>query len=546
MANHISVEHVPAAQDDYEIKVMVDALSDGGYAITGVGLDPRGKAIEKTKRVRKASSKAKITDTKRFVTNLVNAALVTNVAKSQKRNTSDSLDETNPYVIACRRVMESEHPINPKWNNETRQTALTYFSRHTLPFLSKLEDVEFLSSDREALKQEIFKNISGNARSGGVDRQMRQTVQKHLDEADAIYAAMRQEDPSLPAIVFSEGKRKARIQTETIKSLPRAVRRRFVRELEKRITKEPQMVFGAVLMWDGGLRTGEAAAVIYEIDIRNIDEIYVVEVEWQEKSGLRSAILKTKNAYRMVPLSYWGITMLQRCMAEMPSSTEGEKNPSYAPLRKRDLSAWVRSVLTECGCDETFWDVLHGEEQRNPDRDDEGNPIYDLSAYVLRRDRCGIWRNVCGLTQLECDYYLGHVIKLSQRKRNDMRTTESLSKTGKKLERFVYDPLVSRNPYYNPIELKHGEDVESIPFEATRIVNHTGTTLQVSLEASAEIVGKPIILILPANAQIKNMRRRSSRTLDRRPDKPIIGTGQEGFPNEQYENRRGLVESPGM
>ena len=33
MANHISVEHVPAAQDVYEIKVMVDALSDGGYAI---------------------------------------------------------------------------------------------------------------------------------------------------------------------------------------------------------------------------------------------------------------------------------------------------------------------------------------------------------------------------------------------------------------------------------------------------------------------------------------------------------------------------------
>ena len=140
MANHISVEHVPAAQDVYEIKVMVDALSDGGYAITGVGLDPRGKAIEKTKRVRKAISKAKIYDTKRFVKNLVNAALVTNVAKSQKRNTSDSLDETNPYVIAFRRVMESEHPINPKWNNETRQTALTYFSRHTLPFLVKFED----------------------------------------------------------------------------------------------------------------------------------------------------------------------------------------------------------------------------------------------------------------------------------------------------------------------------------------------------------------------------------------------------------------------
>ena len=545
MSNHISVEHFPSAQGGYEIKVIVDPLPDGGYAIIGVGLDLKGKSIEKTKRVRKAGSKAKIADTKRFVRNLVNAALTTGMVKSQKRSTADNPDENNPYVAAFRRIVESEHPINSKWNSETRQSALTYFSRHTLTFLSKMDDGEFLSSDREALKQEIFDIISSNAHSRGIDRQMRQTAQKHLDEAESIYAAMRQEDPLLPVIRFSDGRKKQNIQAEMIKSLPRAVRRWFVHELENRIAKEPQMVFGTILMWDAGLRTGEAAAVIYALDVRFIGETHaVVEVEWQEKNGLRSAILKTKNAYRIVPLSYWGLTMLQRCVAEITRNTQDKKKSPYAPLRKRDLSAWVRSVLTECGCDEAFWDALQGEEQKNPDRDDAGNPIYDLSAYVLRRDRCGIWRNVCGLTQLECDYYLGHAIKLSQRKRNDMRTAESLLLTCEKLERFVYEPKISQNPYHKPIELKHGEDVEFIPFEAFRFVNHSGTTLQVGLEAMAEIVGTPITLILPADAQAKNMRRRSSRTLDHRPDKPIIGTRQEGILDEQHEIRRGLVEPP--
>ena len=523
MANHVSVEHVAAAQDGHEIKVVVDALPDGGYAVVGIGLDAKGKAVTKTRRVRKVSSKAKISGAKKYVSNLVNAALAVGMVKSQKRDTADGLDENNSYVIAFRRVVESGHPINPKWNSDTRQTALTYFSRHTLAFLSKLDDAEFLTSDREALKQAIFDSIGSNARSRGVDRQIRQTLHKHLDEAEAIYAAMRQEDPLLPAIVLSGDRKKQNIQQETIKSLPRAVRRRFARELGKRITTDPKLVFGAVLMWDCGLRTGEAAAVIYELDIRLIDETCaVVEVEWQEKNGFRSAILKTKNAYRIVPLSYWGTTMLQRCVAAMPPSAESEKAPPNAPLRKRNLSAWVRSVLSDCGCDEAFWDGILTEEQRNPDRDDDGNPIYDLSAYALRRDRCGIWRNVCGLTQIECDYYLGHAIKLSQRKRHDMRTTESLTLTAAKLERFVYDPLVSQNPYHKPIELRHGEDIESIAYEASRLVNNTNTTLQIELDATAEIVGKPITLILPANAQIIKICRRSSRTLDRRPDKPII------------------------
>lgn len=538
MRNQISVEHFPAVQEGFEIKVSVSAQTRGGYSITGVGLDRKGRPVARSKRVRHAENKSKVSAKKSLVKNLVNAALTTSVAKSQKRNTSDSLDENNQYVIAFRQVAESEHPINPKWSIDTRQTALTYFSRHTLVFLGEFDDIEFLSSDREALKQEIFDSISDNARSQGIDRQMRQTLQKHLDEADAIYAAMRQEDPSLPAIVFSEGKRKARIQTETIKSLPRAVRRRFVCELEKRIATEPQMVFGAILMWDGGLRTGEAAAVIYSLDIRFIDETNaVVEVEWQEKNGFRSAILKTKNAYRIVPLSYWGITMLQRCLGAMPSAcTKSRNQPLAAPLRKRDLSAWVRAVLADCGCDELFWQDMQTEEQRNPDKDDEGNPIYDLSAYVLRRDRCGIWRNVCGLTQAECDYYLGHAIKFSQRKRNDMRATESLALTAKKLERFVYDPMISQNPYHKPVELRHGEDVELIPYEAIRLVNSTDTTLLVGLEAVAELISEPISLILSSDAKMQSMRRRSSRTLDRRPNRPIIGTMQEGIPYANTEN----------
>ena len=117
-----------------------------------------------------------------------------------------------------------------------------------------------------------------------------------------------------------------------------------------------------------------------------------------------------------------------------------------------------------------------------------------------------------------------------------MRATESLALTAKKLERFVYDPMISQNPYHKPVELRHGEDVELIPYEAIRLINNTDATLQIGLDALAEIVGKPITLIISPATEIKNMRRRSSRTLDRRPDKPITGTNQEGIPYVSTEH----------
>ena len=527
MKTRLSVEHLSAVQEGHEIKVTVDALPEKGYCVTGIALNEQGKPVSHTKRVCKTSSKKSIPGKKQVVVNRINAALAAKASKSQTRTSADGLDEDNPFVQAYHRVLDSGNPINENWNEDSRHAAMTYFYRHILVFLQKLDDMEFLASDREKLEQEIFDDINANKHSRGVDRTMRQTAQRRLIEAGLIYDAMRKEDPSLPAIKFCLEKHDRPIQAETLKSLPREVRHRFASELERRAKDEPEMVFGAVLMWDAGLRTGEAAAVSYDIDIRFINKNHgVVYVEWQEKDGLRSPILKTKNSYRMVPLSYWGTTMLQRCVEAVPPK---DIAPNAAPRRKRDLSEWIRALLTECGCDEAFWQLAQEYERQNPDRDDDGKMIYDISAYVLRRERCGIWRNVCGLTQTECDYLLGHAVRISQRKRVDMRTTEAQISVAKKLERFVYASNVSDHPYHRAFELIHGSDIDVIPFEAMRFVNTAKVTIRVNLSMEAKIVGEPILLLLPTDAQIDRIHRRSSKTIVRRPNEPIIGTEQEGI-----------------
>lgn len=94
----LSVEHVPAALEGFEIKVTVNTSPNGGYSITGIGLNRKGQPVAKAKRVRQAKNKSMIPAKKLVVQNLVNTALAANVKKTQRRNSVDGLDEDNRFV----------------------------------------------------------------------------------------------------------------------------------------------------------------------------------------------------------------------------------------------------------------------------------------------------------------------------------------------------------------------------------------------------------------------------------------------------------------
>ena len=61
----ISVEHVPAALEGFEIQLTVNTSPNGGYSITGIGLNQKGRHVAKSKRVQQVRYKSMIPAKKR-------------------------------------------------------------------------------------------------------------------------------------------------------------------------------------------------------------------------------------------------------------------------------------------------------------------------------------------------------------------------------------------------------------------------------------------------------------------------------------------------
>lgn len=454
------------------------------------------------------------------------------VPSVRRENTREGLDANHPMVKVFHELASSGDSID-NWPLDWRRRSLIYFERHVLPRLMPYMDKAFEDEDRDALCDELTEEILGNGRSRQNLKIAKETAREHLSNADKIYRAMHREAPALPGIALAYTRRGKRYYAEQVKSLPRAVRRRFAQRLRELIAKEPNMVICAVVMWDAGLRTAEAAAIIPALDIEYYNAesgtFASVHVNFQEKGGKRDPHLKSPSAYRTVPLSFWGISIIEQCLEYLPD--DPDVDPDKAPVLAAKLSKWVLQQLKESGCSEDYIDAARAAEYADPDREDDGSPYYDLTAYVLRRDCCSRWHNICGLTQVDCDELLGHRHKIPRQFLAEYKQSSVQIALSKQLERYVYDEEISNHPYYRPYLAVHGTDVDVIPFEAFHIVNNGNVPVRILFDLTALIAGESLIIRLPGNKRISGLhKRRINGNGVRSPATPIIGTGQILFP----------------
>ncbi|MEY8318898.1 hypothetical protein AALB19_16510 [Oscillospiraceae bacterium 50-58] len=303
--------------------------------------------------------------------------------------------------------------------------------------------------------------------------------------------------------------------------MPENVRRKFFTELEQYINSEPKKVFASVLMADGGLRTSEAAGVLPQ-QLLEEDGRITVPVLYQEKQGIQTAILKTDNAYRLEPLSYWGSDLVRRCCKQI-----GNVSDDRVLVTAKELSAWILRLLRKCGCDDMYMQSVQNAQSQEPETDKDGHAVYDIAAYVLRRDRTDRWRNCCGLTcdpdgESELDYMLGHQTPYKRRKIN-MRLPEQRKALAEKLERYVYSNIISRNPALKPIEVEHGKDIDLTPYPHIRIQNNGDEPLNIHIDAEAMEGSEMIDLLYPNGALQGKVTVRSINTGGVRISRPIIG-----------------------
>ena len=504
-----------------------------GYAIdasTGIRID--GSKI--VRRVAKTSKEIPA------VEDHVIAAVVSTLPKATAtRDKHHIIAGDSAIALAFQKLVESECVISSVWNMDTQRRSITYFQNRILPFLADLESqgLEILSSDIETLQQELIEKVLKNEKHTNVNTAT-SSAAASMQRSAVIYEKMRMLYPeyNLPEVNLTPKVNGRYIQPEQAKSLPDAVRVRLAAVIERLVETDPHRAFALTLMFDAGLRTAEAAAA-NPTDIHTTELSCVIWVGVQEKNGLRNPMLKTDAAYRSVTLSYWGFDMLTRCTAALNELIpDWNDDPNRALNDSKKLSTWILQMLRQCGCNEVFLNAANRLQQEQPDVDFDSKPIFDLGAYILRRDRASRWRNFCGISPLLIDVFLGHRNKTPKRKRADLRLEEVQNDIARCLERYVYNPKISNNPAFAPISVIHGTDLLLTQFGCYRIKNDSDKPLNLHLDIEASEPNESVTIIAPKAAMKKPTIRQITDTFERRTNRPVIGICHS---KEYYDQIRG-------
>lgn len=505
-----------------------------GCTLRGYAIDGRGIRIDGSKTLRRtAGTAADIPTAEQHLVAAVVNALPIKPTASHVSPHRKKLDQNHPMVQAFEALCNGNFKVSVSWNAAVEKRYLSGFGNRMLPQILKFISEPFTDIDREILLKNIADDVRQHGNSKKNDITVLTTARKELTAYDTVYnQGLRRIDPMLPALQLAPYRRAKGIAEEQIKSLPQAIRREFAKKLKNLIPEEPLLVFGAAVMWDAGLRTAEASAVIPEKDFDSIGSVVSINVCWQEKSGKRSPILKTDAAYRKVPLSAWGQAMVTMCCEHINS---WPIDSTDAPITSDALQRFIKKLLRECNLGDNYWAVVQSTEAKNPDRDSEGNPKFDVVAYTLRHDRASIWRNICGLTVEECDFLLGHANRRAKKRKVDYRLNGEQVKLGRKLENFVCDIEISKHPGLVPVALKHGDNHDIFPYVTSVWTNASDLPLCIDIDIIAEEAAEEIAIEFDAGSVISLVPRAKS-TYGERHGKPIIGTGQ--LPDEEEKHAK--------
>ena len=251
-------------------------------------------------------------------------------------------------------------------------------------------------------------------------------------------------------------------------------------------------------------------------DVELYERFGVIRVRFQEKYGLRCSLLKTEAAYRNVTLSFWGKTVVQKC-SELLAGECGEG--PY--LTAKQLRGWITDALCDCGITEAYMQATRKLMDEEPDYESDGLRSRDIVAYILRKDCCSRWLNICGLQSADVDYLLGHITALSNIHKANYKSLSYHRALAEKLENYIYDPALSAHPYFAPIRLAAGEKRDIPPSGAVSIGRGDSGRGELKIHFTAREVGAIVELRVPKGCVPKV----ELRTLPHREqtDQTIIG-----------------------
>lgn len=476
----------------------------GKYAITAYATDDNG------------NKKSPVIGATLVAENEFRIPLVAKVAASRvaekMQNTDMSSKNTaavgdDPFSDAFRKLEEyGIENAHPGWGVPQGSIAMRYFRRNTLPFLQRYAADGLCDGDLEDL-EELMGNV--HSTNNGDDDRKQTSIDHHKAEADIIYRAMQQmSDVDLPDIDFVPSK-KRHIDREKPRFLPEKIRTAFTQKVEEMTVSNPLLAKRIIVFYDLGTRNSEAVTVDFDhipyYRSKNGVEYGLVNVLTQGDPMVPTKVtgrLKGPNSYRSVLLSTWGAKNMQRACSNQP-----EDPKTSVPITANELSKVVLDMLIECGLTPEMLYDFRALMSVEPDFYISGKINNDITAYILRRDRAARWKNICGLSPVDTDVFLGHVISApvpSKRKSKDSyKTHDTLEKLVELNENYVYNPEMSGHPLYAPIRLSDMKGrIVFNPHCGQAVVNDTDQEIEVKIHLLAEEPGEPLVVIYPDNSSV--------------------------------------------
>lgn len=388
--------------------------------------------------------------------------------EASQRPLCEHIDYAQAYAeLKSANVLHQLCPV--EWRAEsTRRAALTYYERRSIPLIQHILDCTGDPAVLEGVRQSYLELARKNTDRG--DANALATANKHITEANLLYEASRYvlAQYDLPPIEIPLFRTEGIVPPEQAKALPRDDLVRLA-ELIRLDAAETPLAASAALMMASMLRPAEACPKYGEII--DCGDYGVYAALHNVAGGERIASMKTRNAYRQIVLPKYVMDIVRECREALQKQGYGDSeiNDAYVahhpqdihrPADPRDISRYVKNKLELLGYNSTYWCGMEIVAQTEPDADERGNALTDVTAYLLRRSGCTY---LCNCTSVPLpdgrsvmphglvDALMGHRLRGEDAWWAEwIRREDNWPIIAQVLEGIILDPNHSAHPAYAP------------------------------------------------------------------------------------------------
>lgn len=456
-----------------------------------------------------------------------------------------------PYSQAFQSLSEStRRALCPdSWRAEsTIRHRLAHLENTMLPLLDEYGmDIE--PADCLELRDKLKQKISRHGNSTGDPNYLERAVEDHIRDFNAYYPRFRAfaSDYALPEIRIPSSSVARRVQKEQVKSLPIEVTVKLAMAFSKLLETNP-LALGGLLMLTSMARTAEVCAPLFK-DFLIRDTYAVIAIMQQSDDKITLVDPKTDAGIRIIIFPKIARDAIQKrfdYLLKIGYSSEEVKtmpvvsaaDDPRSRAKSTDLSRYIRELISILLPTKDYWSAVESTMLDEKDIENDGKTASkDPSAYVLRRNGCSICCNVCGMDPALVDTLMGH--ELPRQCRRDWKKyvsrPESWGEIAYQVERFIFDPAHSANPYFRPIELYKGS------FGALQASNgfcfrSSNAIIQLRIKSKSQEIDDPIELISPITCTPKMD---STIPCDQNDTCPVIGALR---PMEFYDMCRSEID----